>query len=93
MLVTFDYWLSFGKGHSGESCVEMEITDEECKRLRDAQETEFEFYECEMVADIYKRVYALADEDATNDLRAEGILGEGKRARDRYPIEVLYPDL
>lgn len=33
MLVTFEYWYSFGKGDYGESSIEMEITEEEYARL------------------------------------------------------------
>ena len=92
MLVTFDYWLSYGKGDSGEGYIEMEITEEEYERLRKAF-IKFgeEFDECEMVADIYDRVWDLANEDATSTLVAEGLLEEGTKASERYPIGVCYP--
>lgn len=92
MLVTFDYSLSFGKGHSGEAYIEMELTDEEYKRLQVAQESGEEFIYCKSVKDIYDRVYELADEDATQDLIFEGILDEGRRASESYLIEVYYPE-
>lgn len=92
MLVTFDYSLSFGKGHSGEGYIEMELTDEECKRLQVAQESGEEFIYCKLVKDIYDRVYELADEDATQDLIFEGILDEGRRASESYLIEAYYPE-
>jgi hypothetical protein len=92
MLVTFEYWISFGKGDYGESSIELEITEEEYARLQEAQESGEEFYDCESVEDIYNRAYELAEEDATNDLIAEGILDEGRRASESYPIEVCFPE-
>jgi hypothetical protein len=91
MLVTFEYWYSFGKGDYGESSIEMEITEEEYERLQKAEETGDEFYACKMVEDIYNRAYELAEEDATNTLIEEGILDQGRRASEMYPIEVCYP--
>ncbi len=92
MLVTFDYSLSFGKGHSGESYIEIELTDEEYKRLQVAQESGEEFMDCKLVKDIYDKVYELADEDATQDLVFEGILDKDRRASESYLIEVYYPE-
>ncbi|MBO7240189.1 MAG: hypothetical protein J6V23_06880 [Bacteroidaceae bacterium] len=91
MLVRFEYWYSFGKGDYGESSIEMEITEEEYARLQEAEETGDEFYACKMVEDIYNRAYELAEEDATDTLIEEGILDQGRRASEMYPIEVCYP--
>ena len=92
MLVTFEYSLFYGKGHYGEACVEVEISEEEYDRLHAAYESGEEFEDCEMVNDIYNRVYEVADEEATNDLILEGILEEGKKASELYPITVYYPE-
>lgn len=89
--ITFDYTLSFGKGDSGESYIEIDLTDEEYARLQEAQESGKDFIDCESVADIYDRVYELANEEATNDLVAEGILDKSKKASEVYPIEVYFP--
>lgn len=91
MLVTFDCWCNFGKGDSGESYVEVEITEEEYARLKEAEDSGEEFCDCEAVADIYKKVYALAEADATADLRAAGILEDDEEAGDVYYIGVNYP--
>ena len=91
MLVTFEYSLFYGPGHYGESSVEMEITEEEYERLKEAEESGEEFMDCESVKDIYDRVYELADEDATSDLIAAEILEKGNKARELYPIEVHFP--
>lgn len=92
MLVTFDYWVSFGKGDSGDSYIEMEVTEEEYARLQEAQESGEDFSMCESVEDLYERAYALAEKDATIDLREAGWLEEGKTAGEVYSIEVCFPD-
>lgn len=92
MLVTFNYSIIFGKGDGAGSCVEMEITEEEFERLQEAQESGEDFEDCELVADIYERVYELADEDATQDLINEDYLEEGEKASESYPITIDYPE-
>jgi hypothetical protein len=93
MLVNFDYSISFGKGDSGESWIEMEVTEEEYERLQEAQESGEEFEDCESVKDIYDRAYDLADEEATRDLIAEGILDEKyEKASELYPIVVYFSE-
>lgn len=92
MLVTFNYSIIFGKGDGAGSCVEMEITDEEYERLQKAQESGEEFEDCELVEDIYERVYELADEDATQDLMDMDYLEEGEKASESYPITIDYPE-
>lgn len=91
MLVTFDYWLSFGKGDSGEAYIDVEITEEEYAKLKEAEDSGEEFNECAEVADIYSHVYKAAEEDATCTLRAEGLLKDDESASDLYPIGVNYP--
>lgn len=93
MLLTFNYSIIFGKGDGAESCVEMEVADEEYERLQEAQESGEDFEDCELVEDIYERVYELADEDATQDLMDMGELDEDcERASELYPIVIDYPE-
>ena len=92
MLVTFNYSISFGKGDGADSCVEMEITEEEYARLQEAQESGEDFEDCEMVEDIYERAYELADEDATQDLIDAEYLEEGEKASELYAIIIDYPE-
>lgn len=92
MLVTFEYSICFGKLHYGEGYVQAELTEEEQERLQLAKESGEEFIYCESVADIYNRVYELADDYATQDLIDEGILDKDLKASDLYPIEVYYPE-
>ncbi len=91
MLITFNYSISFGKGDGADSYVEMEITKKEYARLQAAQESGEDFEDCELVADIYERVYELADEDATQDLIDAEYLEEDEKASDLYSIVVDYP--
>lgn len=92
MLVTFNYSISFGKWDGADSAVEMEITEEEFARLTEAQDSGEDFEDCELVADIYERVYELADEDATRDLFEAEYLDEDEKASELYPIVIEYPE-
>mgnify|MGYP007130613074 CR=1 FL=1 len=87
----FEYSISFGRGDGAESCVEMEITQEEYERLQEAQESGEDFEDCESVADIYERVYELVDEDATQDLRDAEYLEEDEKASELYSFVIEYP--
>jgi hypothetical protein len=92
MLVEFEYWLSYGKGHTGEATIEAEITDEEYDRLKKTfLEFGEDFYAHKTVSDIYDRLWNIANKDATSCLSEEGLLEEGEKASDKYPIEVCYP--
>ena len=82
MLMVFNYSISFGRGDGADSWVEMEITEEENERLQKAQESGEDFEDCELVADIYERVYELADEDATEDLRNAEYLEEDETNKE-----------
>lgn len=92
MLVNFNYSIIFGKGDGAESCVEMKLTKEEYERLQEAMESGEDFEDCELVEDIYERVFELADEDATQDLRNEEYLGEDEKASELYSIVIDYPE-
>ncbi len=92
MIVTFDYSVCYGKGDYGESYIEMELSEEEYARLKEAQDSGEEFYACKTIQNIYNRVYELAEEETTNDLIDAGILDKDRRASESYPIEVYYPE-
>ena len=91
MLVNFEYSIFFGKGDASESYIEMEITEEEYERLKEAEESGEEFMDCESVEDIYNRAYELADEEATQDLIDADVLDEYTKASELYPIEIYFP--
>ena len=74
---TFPAWCRFGKLDSGETLIEdVELTDEEAERLI-KYGTQAEIYydgfsECEELEDIYKKVYALAVKQMTEEIREFG---------------------
>lgn len=73
---TFPAWCNFGKCDSGETWVDVELTDEEAERLI-KYGTQAEIYyngfsECEELKDIYKKVYAIAIKQMTEEIREFG---------------------
>ena len=81
-----------GYGNGWEE--DVEVTEEEYERLRDALSTGRDFRDCEEVKDIYDRIADIADESATDSIRAydDTELGEEFRnnknlkASDKFPI-------
>lgn len=88
MEYSFECWCNFGGCHSGDSYIEMEVTEEEFERLETARKSGKSFYECKEVADLYERAYELADEDATDSLIMADIIEKGQKASDLYSIGV-----
>ena len=70
---TFSAWCRFGKGDSGETEVEVELTDDEAERLvhYGTQPDVYYggFYECKELSDIYQKVYAVAVKQITEELK------------------------
>lgn len=69
---TFVAWCRFGKGDSGETEVEVELTDEEAERLI-SYGTKADIYydgfsECAELKDIYKKVYSIAVDQMTEEM-------------------------
>lgn len=93
MLYPFECWCNFGGGDSGDSYIEMEVTEEEYARLEAARKSGKEFSKCEEVADLYDRAWDLAEEDATDNLRMADILEADERAGDLYSIGVCFERL
>ena len=99
---TFTAYCTYGKGNSGESWIDVELTDEEAERLiKYGTQPEIyynEFYQCEELKDIYNRVYALAVEQMTDELREFGDLDEeyadnpNWKVDDTYQCGVYFPD-
>lgn len=73
---TFTAWCSFGKGDSGETLVDVELTDEEAERLvKYGTQPDIYyngFYLCKELEDIYKKVYAIAIMQMTEETREFG---------------------
>ena len=98
---TFTAYCTYGKGDSVESWIDVELTDEEAERLIEygtqAEVYYNGFYECEELRDIYDKIYALAVEQMTEELR-EGDLDEeyadnpNWKVDDTYQCGVNFPD-
>ena len=99
---TFIAYCSFGRGDSGETWVDVEFTDEEAERLvkYGTQSENFVngFDECEELADLYEKVYEIAVEQITDELRDADMLDEEDlenpdwRADELYSIGVNFPE-
>ena len=98
-IIEFGAWCSFGKNDNGETVVAAELTNEEIVRLREAAKEWYwdDFDECDEVHDIYEKVYALAVDQITSELRENqpGFgeqLGENEKADSIYYIGVAWPE-
>ncbi len=73
---TFCAWCRFGKGDSGETLVDVELTDEEAEQLikYGTQPDVYygEFSECKELKDLYQKIYSIAVDQITEELREWG---------------------
>lgn len=99
---TFTAWCSFGKGDSGETYVDVELTDKEAKKLiKYGTKPEIyydDFENCEELKDIYNKVYEVAIEQITDELKdTDWLEDEYKndpnwRADEMYSCGVNFPE-
>ena len=92
---TFTAWCNYGKGDSGESWIDVELTDEEAKLLIKFG-TQAEIYyggfsRCEELKDLYQKVYTLAVEQMTEELKEFGDLDDKYRSDPNWKVDDLYP--
>lgn len=100
---TFPAWCEFGKNDYGETWVCAELTDEDSERLikfgtqRDAYYGGFS--QCEKLHDIYAKVYTIAVDQITEELRdCEDWVDEDDasnpnwRADHKYACGVKFPN-
>ena len=98
---TFVAWCSYGRGDSGESWVDVVLTDEEAERLIHFG-TQPDIYwngfnRCKELADLYKKIYAIAVAQMTEEVRDGGWLTDECaddpewKIDDRYPCGVNFP--
>jgi hypothetical protein len=99
---TFTAWCTLGAGHSGETFVDVELTDKEARKLK-KYGTQSDIYydgfsECEQLKDLYQKIYNIAVEQMTDEMRDYGDLDEKKRndpdwkVDDTYTCGVEFPD-
>ena len=91
---TFISWCRFGKGDSGETEVEVELTDEEAERLT-SYGTKADIYydgfsECDELKDIYKKVYSIAVNQMTEEMRDFGELDEEELNNPNWEVDDTY---
>lgn len=93
-IFTFTPYCTFGKGDSGESWIDVELTDEEAERLiKYGTQTEIYyngFSKCEELKDIYQKVYTLAVEQITDELLSTDWIDEEHRNNPNWRADDLY---
>lgn len=99
---TFIAYCTYGRGDSGETFVDVELTEKEAKKLikygtnPDIYYNDFE--NCEELKDIYDKVYAIAVEQMTDELRDYGDLDDEYaddpdwKVDDTYHCGVNFPE-
>jgi hypothetical protein len=98
---TFAAYCTFGKGDSGESWIDVELTDEEAEVLI-KYGTQADIYyngfdECEELKELYDKIYAIAVEQMTDELRELGDLDDeyanipNWKVDDTYQCGVNFP--
>lgn len=99
---TFSAYCTYGKGDSGESWIDVELTDEEAEQLI-KYGTQADIYykgfdECKELKELYDRIYALAVDQMTVELREFGDLDDkyannpNWKVDDAYHCGVNFPD-
>lgn len=99
MLLTFNCTMMNGTGDGSDWDIDMDISEGEVERLKQAKESGKDFWECEEVRDIYARLYDIADESATEDLIDNDYEFQEYWEEDNtmmashlYSIKVWFPD-
>lgn len=91
---TFIAWCRFGRGDSGETEVEVELTDEEAERLytygTNADVYHEGFSACKELKDIYKKIYSIAVDQMTEEMRDFGELGEAELNNSNWQVDDTY---
>lgn len=98
---TFIACCNYGAGHSEESCVDVELTDEEAEELlKYGSQAEIyynSFFKCEELKALYKKVYDIAIKQMTEELKEWGDLDDkyvndpNWKVDDLYSCEVDFP--
>lgn len=92
---TFVAYCTLGRGNSGESFVDVELTDEEYDRLIKYGTQPDIYYngfsKCKDLADLYKRIYDIAIEQMTEEMKDFGDLEEKYANDPNFKVDDLYP--
>ena len=91
---TFTAYCTFGRGDSGETEVDVELTDEEYERLVKFGTQPDIYYngfsKCKELADLYNRIYSLAVDQMTEEMRDFGDLEEKYANDPNWKVNDLY---
>ena len=92
---TFTAYCTFGKGDSGESWIDVELTDEEAESL-EKYGTQPDIYyngfsQCKELEDLYKKLYDIAVDQMTEEMRDFGDLEEKYANNPNWKVDDLYP--
>lgn len=92
---TFTAYCTFGKGDSGETEIVVELSDEEYERLVKFGTQPDIYYngfsKCKELADLYNRIYSLAVDQMTEEMRDFGDLEEKYANDPNWKVNDLYP--
>lgn len=92
---TFTAYCTFGKGDSGESSIDVELTDEEAERLiKYGTRPDIyynEFSRCKELEDLYRKIYAFAVKQMTEELKEFGDIEEKYASDPNWKVDDLYP--
>ena len=97
---TFPAWCRLGAIETGETEVDLDLTDEEARMLEKYGRNIDIFYDgfanCEELRDLYNKVYAIAVEQMTEEIRFFGIDDRAKDpcwvVNDTYICGVEFPN-
>lgn len=99
---TFTAYCTFGKCYSGESLIDVELTDDEAEQLIKYGTQPDTYYNgfscCEELEELYNKVYAIAVDQMTEEMKEFGDLEEkyandpNWKVDDLYPCGVNFPD-
>lgn len=91
---TFIAYCSFGKGDSGETWVDVELTDKEAEKLIKYGTQSDIFYngfrECNELSELYDKIYGIAVDQITEELRDADWIDEEDRDDPDWQADVLY---
>ena len=92
--ITFIAYCTFGKGDSGETEVTVELTDEEYERVMTLGTDDDIYYKgfssCKELKDIYDKVYTIAVNQMTEEMRDYGDLDEEYASDPNWKVDDLY---
>lgn len=91
---TFTAYCTFGKGDSGETQIDVELTDGEAERLI-KYGTQADIYyggfsHCRELKDIYDKIYSLAVKQITEELRDGNMIDETDASTPQWEADDTY---